>query len=175
MSLEDMSYEDREMAKLAYQLNQNPSTRSAFLQLTRQVRPDVAMPELEIEERTNKALQQAEARVASLEAKLQEKDSINDLENRRKNLMDKGLVQSRSEIQQVEKIMLEKNIVDHETAAEYHNFMKQAAVPTPSGYNPNPMRQFDLKAFHKNPVQAARDVAAQALGEFRKPVRPIGL
>ena len=175
MSLEDMSYEDREMAKLAYQLNQNPSTRSEFLRLTRQVRPDVAMPELEIEERTNRALQQAEQRVASLEAKLQEKDSINDLENRRKNLMDKGLVQSRSEIQQVEKIMLEKNIVDHETAAEYHNFMKQAAVPTPSGYNPNPMRQFDLKAFHKNPIQAARDVAAQAMGEFRKPVRPIGL
>jgi len=175
MSLEDMSYEDREMSKLAYQLSQNPSTRATFLKLTQQVRPDVAMPELEIEERTNKALQQSEARVASLEAKLQERDAINDLENRRKNLMDKGMVQTRAEIQQVEKLMLEKNIVDHETAAEYHNFMKQAAVPTPSGYNPNPMRQFDLKAFHKNPVQAARDVAAQALGEFRKPVRPIGL
>jgi hypothetical protein len=175
MSLEDMSYEDREMAKLAYQLNQNPETRSAFLQLTRKVRPDVAMPELEIEERTNRALQQSEARVASLEAKLQERDAINDLENRRKNLMDKGMVQTRAEIQQVEKLMLEKNIVDHETAAEYHNFMKQAAVPTPSGYNPNPMRQFDLKAFHKNPIQAARDVAAQAMSEIRKPVRPIGL
>jgi hypothetical protein len=175
MSLEDMSYEDREMSKLAYQLNQNPSTRSEFLKLTRQVRPDVAMPELEIEERTNRALQQAEARVASLEAKLQERDAINDLENRRKNLMDKGMVQSRAEIQQVEKLMLEKNIVDHETAAEYHNFMKQAAVPTPSGYNPNPMKQFDLKPYHKNPIQAARDMAAQALGEYRKPVRPIGL
>ena len=145
------------------------------MRLTRQVRPDVAMPELEIEERVNTHFTNAQQKIASLEAKLAERDAIDNLESRRKSLLDKGLVQTRSEIQEVEKLMLEKGITNHDAAAEYHNFMKQAAVPTPSGYNPNPMKQFDLSAFRKNPIQAARDVAAQAISEIRKPTRPIGL
>jgi len=176
MSLEDKSYEERdELARLALQLSNDPKTRPDFMRLTRQVRPDVAMPELEIEERVNTAFNSAQQKIASLEAKLAERDAVDNLESRRKSLLEKGLVQSRSEVQEVEKLMLEKGITNHEAAAEHYKYMQQAAVPTPSGYNPNPMRQFDLSAFRKNPIQAARDVAAQAMGEFRKPNRPIGL
>jgi hypothetical protein len=176
MSLEDVSYEARdELANLARRLSESPETRADFLRLTRKVRPDVSMPELDIEERTNSMLQRSEQRVASLEAKLQERDAIANLEARRNNLVTSGLVKSRADVSEVEKIMLEKGITNHEAAAEYHTWMKQAAIPTPSGYNPNPMKQFDLSAFKKNPVQAARDVAAQAMSEFRRPARPIGL
>jgi hypothetical protein len=176
MSLEDVSYEARdELANLARRLSESPETRADFLRLTRKVRPDVSMPELDIEERTNSMLQRSEQRVASLEAKLQERDAIANLEARRNNLVTSGLVKSRADVSEVEKIMLEKGITNHEAAAEYHTWMKQAATPTPSGYNPNPMKQFDLSAFKKNPVQAARDVAAQAMSEFRRPARPIGL
>ena len=176
MSLEDVSYEARdELASLARKLSESPETRADFLRLTKKVRPDVSMPELDIEDRTNSLLQRSEARVASLEAKLHERDAIEKLEKRRSDLMQNGFVSNRDEIQEVEKIMIEKGITNHEAAAEYHKWMKQAAVPTPTGYNPNPMRQFDLSAFRKNPVQAARDVAAQAMTEFRRPARPIGL
>ena len=176
MSLEDVSYEARdELANLARRLSESPETRADFLRLTRKVRPDVSMPELDIEERTNSMLQRSEQRVASLEAKLQERDAIANLEARRNNLVTSGLVKSRADVSEVEKIMLEKGITNHEAAAEYHTWMKQAATPTPSGYNPNPMKQFDLSAFRKNPIQAARDVAAQAMSEFKKPTRPIGL
>lgn len=176
MSLENQSYEERdELARLALQLSQNPATRTEFMRMTKHVRPDVALPELEIEDRVNKHFTASQQKIASLEAKLAERDAMDNLESRRKSLLEKGLVQSKDEVQQVEKLMLDKGITNHEAAAEYHNFMKQAAVPTPTGYNPNPMRQFDLKAFHKNPVQAARDVAAESLREFRKPTRPIGL
>jgi len=176
MSLENASYEERDaLALLAKDLSNNPETRSQFMQLTRKVRPEVAMPELEIQERVNTQLDKYQQKISSLEAKLQERDAVNNLEQRRKSILDKGLVNSRDEIQDVEKIMLEKGITNHEAAAEYHNFMKQAAVPTPTGYNPNPMKQFDLSAFRKNPIQAARDVAAQAMSEFKKPTRPIGL
>ena len=52
MSLEDVSYEARdELARLAKQLSDNPATRSSFLKLAKQVRPDVVMPEVEMEER----------------------------------------------------------------------------------------------------------------------------
>jgi hypothetical protein len=89
--------------------------------------------------------------------------------------MKKGLIASEDEVKDVEKIMLERGITSHETAAEYHQWMKQAAVPTSSGYNPSPVKQFDLNKYWKNPVNAARDEAANALRDLRKPQRPIGL
>ena len=176
MSLEDVSYEARdELAALARRLSESPETRTEFLRMTKKIRPDVPMPELDIADRTDRALAQSETRVASLEAKLRERDAVETLEKRRNDLISRGLVSSREEIAEVEKIMLEKSIHNHEAAAKYHKFMKQAATPTPNGYNPNPMKQFDLSAFRKNPIQAARDVASQALNEIRRPARPIGL
>jgi hypothetical protein len=106
MSLEDKSYEERdELARLALQLSNDPKTRPDFMRLTKQVRPDVAMPELEIEERVNQHFHNAQQKIASLEAKLAERDAIDNLESRRKSLLDKGLVKSRAEIQDVEKLM----------------------------------------------------------------------
>ena len=103
MSLEDKSYEERdELARLALQLSNDPKTRPDFMRLTRQVRPDVAMPELEIEERVNTAFNSAQQKIASLEAKLAERDAVDNLESRRKSLLEKGLVHSRSEVQEVE-------------------------------------------------------------------------
>jgi len=98
------------------------------------------------------------------------------LNKRRASLVKKGLVASEDDIPEVEKIMMEKKIHDHETAADYLNWMKQAAKPTSSGYNPNAMNKFDLSAYWKNPANAARNEAAKALSELRNPrSRPIGL
>jgi hypothetical protein len=105
---------------------------------------------------------------------LREKEAREELDKRRQSLITKGLAGSLEDVDQIEKIMLEKNISNHETAAEYFDWMKQAAVPTPSGYNPNPLKGFDLSKFWKDPKGAARNVAAEALGELRKNTRPIG-
>ena len=52
MSLEDLSYEARdELALLARQLAENPKTRKAFLRLTKEAKPDMPIPELEIPRR----------------------------------------------------------------------------------------------------------------------------
>jgi hypothetical protein len=53
--------------------------------------------------------------------------------------------------------------------------MKQAAIPTSSGYNPSPVKQFDLNRYWKNPAGAARNEAMNALNDLRRPNRPIGL
>ena len=54
-SLEDLTPEARdELAALARQLAENPNTRKDFLKLTKQVNPNLPVPELEIEERTEK-------------------------------------------------------------------------------------------------------------------------
>jgi hypothetical protein len=135
MSLENLSLEAQaELAALAKSLAEDPKTRKQFLQLTKQVRPDVPIPEIEIEERTNAVLETANKRVESLEAKLRAKDAKEELERRRTNLRTKQLAESDEDIADIEKLMIEKGIANHETAAEYHSWMKQAAAPTPSQF-----------------------------------------
>jgi len=175
MSLENLSIEARdELAALAQQLADNPETRKEFLKMTKKVKPEIPIPELDIEEKTTMAVNRAEQRVQELEAKLKQKDALEELHRRRQAIVKKGLA-SEDDIEGIEKLMLEKKIADHETAAQYHEWMKQAAEPTPSGYNPNVMRKWNLDAYRVNPVTAARDEAVKALGELRKPTRPIGL
>ena len=176
MSLENVSMEARdELAALAQQLADNPATRKDFLRMTKKVKPDLPIPELDMEDYTHSAVTKSEQRVQALEAKLRERDAVEELQKRRQSLMKKGLIASEDEVKDVEKIMLERGITNHETAAEFHQWMKQAAVPTSSGYNPSPVKQFDLNKYWKNPVNAARDEAASALRDLRKPQRPIGL
>ena len=176
MSLEDLSLEARdELAMLAKKLADNPKTRESFLRLTKQINPDLPMPELEMKDMTNSALEQMRKENETIRAQLMERDAQSALEKRRNTLLKKGLIKSEDDIAEVEKVMLEKKIPDHETAAEYWNWMKQAAEPTPTGYQPNTMSKWDLSKYMKNPIGAARDEAFKALNELRKPNRPIGL
>lgn len=176
MSLENLDPSARdELALLAQQLAENPETRKEFLRMTKKVKPDLPIPELELEQTVNNAMSQADQRVQQLEAKLRERDAMETLEKRRSALMEKGLISSKDDIKDVEKLMLERGITNHETAAEYHKWMKQAAVPTSSGYNPSAVKNFDLNRYWKNPATAAREEAVKALNELRKPTRPIGL
>jgi hypothetical protein len=176
MSLENLSLEAQaELAALAKSLAEDPKTRRQFLQLTKQVRPDVPIPEIEIEERTSAVLEQANSRVESLEAKLRQKDAKEELQRRRNNLKEKQLASSDEDIAEIEKLMIDKGIANHETAAEYHSWMKQASTPTPSQFPQPVMSKFNTQDYMKNPVGAARDAAHQALAEFRKNPRPIGL
>lgn len=174
MSLENVTAES-ELAALAQQLAENPETRKDFLRLTKKVKPDLPIPELDIEERASKVYSQADERVQQLEAKLKQKEAVEELERRRQTLVKKGLVDAEDDIKDVEKLMLERGITNHETAAEYHRWMKEAAKPTPSGYNPSLFKKIDLSKYWKNPVMAARDEASKALNELRQPRRPIGL
>ena len=174
MSLEDLSFEQRdELAMLAKQLADNPNTRKEFLRMTKQVKPEMSIPELDIEDYTNKKVTAAEERVMKLEANLRDRDARDELEKRRAKLG-----RSVEEIAEIEKVMLEKGMTNHETAAEYFDWMKQAAAPTPNsamGYNPSALSKFDLNKYWKNPQMGARDEAQKALQELRKNTRPIGI
>ena len=168
MSLEDISLEQRdELALLAKQLAENPSTRKDFLRMTKKVKPDLPIPELEMQDYTEKKMSDMENRLLVSENKLREKDAREELNRRRQSLITKGLARDESDVEEIEKIMLSKNISNHETAAEYFDWMKQAAEPTPSGYNPSAISKFDLSKYWKNPQMGARDEAAQALKDIR--------
>lgn len=176
MSLEDLSTEARdELAALARQLAENPNTRKDFLRLTKKAKPDMPIPELEIEDATNAATAKMQNELESLRNQMREKDAVEELNRRRSKLKAKGLIESDDDIEQVERVMLDKGITNHEVAAEYWSYMKQAATPTPTGYNPSAIKGFNLDQFWKNPVQGARNEAAAALNELRRNPKPIGL
>jgi hypothetical protein len=177
MSLEDMSNDQvNELAALARQLAENPETRKDFLRLTKKAKPDLTIPELEIEDATTSAVSKAYERVEGIENKMRERDARDSLNERRQSLLKKGFAKDDADIESIEKIMLEKNIPNHETAAEYWKWMQESAAPTPgTSYNPSTLSKFDLSKFQKNPVAAARDEAFKALNELRKSPKPIGL
>lgn len=177
MSLEDMSNDQvNELAALAKQLAENPETRKDFLRLTKKAKPDFSIPELEIEDATTHAVSKAYERVEGIENKMRERDARDSLNERRQSLLKKGFAKDDADIESIEKIMLEKNIPNHETAAEYWKWMQESAAPTPgTSYNPSTLSKFDLSKFQKNPVAAARDEAFKALNELRKSPKPIGL
>tara|TARA_R110000822_G_scaffold176566_3_gene316160 strand:+ start:145 stop:678 length:534 start_codon:yes stop_codon:yes gene_type:complete len=177
MSLEDMSNDQvNELAALAKQLAENPETRKDFLRLTKKAKPDFSIPELEIEDATTHAVSKAYERVEGIENRMRERDARDSLNERRQSLLKKGFAKDDADIESIEKIMLEKNIPNHETAAEYWKWMQESAAPTPgTSYNPSTLSKFDLSKFQKNPVAAARDEAFKALNELRKSPKPIGL
>jgi len=176
MSLEDMSFEQRDqMALLMRELSDNPETRKEILRLTRKVKPGLVIPELDIEDHTSSAVSKVYQELEQMKSQKREDDAVADLNKRRMSLIKKGLIRDESEIEQVEKIMLDKGITNHESAAEYWDWMKQSAVPTPTGYNPSAVAKFDLGKYYKNPVMAARDEASKALNELRRNPKPIGL
>lgn len=175
MSLEDVSYEQRDqLAALMRELSDNPATRKEVLRLTKKIKPDLVIPELDIEETTTVAVSETRRELEAMRAELAQKRAEEDLDRRRNALIRKGYAASDEDVEEIEKVMLEKKIADHDTAAEYWQWMKQSAAPTPTGYNPSAINKFDLSKYYKNPVGAARDEAAKALQELRKNTRPIG-
>lgn len=177
-TLEDLTPEARdELALLARELADSPATRADFLRLTKKARPGVPVPEIDIDEKVTSIAAKADERVQQLEAKLAEKEAREELDRRRRSLRDKKKVEKDEDVAEIEKLMLEKGITNHDTAADYWKYMRQSAAPTPTGYNRNVMdntARDTLSKFWKNPQMAARDEAAKALAELRKNPKPVG-
>ena len=167
-NLEGMSAEAiTDLAMLAESLGSNPKTRQKFLQLTKEANPNVSIPEVDIPRQVNGLLQQGHERLQRLERENQEMKIRATIEERRKQIMKKGLTES--DIPEIEKLMLEKGISSHDTAAEFYQSQKRAAEPTPSigGYQQNTVPTIDTKQFGGNLAKWARGTAASVIDDFR--------
>ena len=113
MSLENLSLEARdELASLAQTMAEDPKTREAFLRLTQQVKPDLQIPEIQIKDSTRAEINQIRQENSALQAKMRERDAIEELSKRRNSLVKKGLIDSEDEVKDVEKLMLERGITN---------------------------------------------------------------
>jgi len=178
-SLEDLTPDARdELALLARELAENPNTRESFLRLTKKARPNLTIDSIDMKDDLDSRFKVMQEQNDALHNKLRERDALDELQNRRKNLVKTGKAKSEDDVGEIEKVMLEKGITNHETAADYYEFMKTSAKPTsPNVFNSSFMNETardTLSKFRTNPVAAARDEAAKALFELRKNPRPIG-
>lgn len=169
ISLEGMSPEAISgLAMLAKGLSENPATRNDFLKMTKTANPGVSIPEIDIPNQINSKLEEERKKREELEAKILESEVRQTIRDRREGLMkSKGL--TFDQIQEVEKMMTEKGIANHETAADFFLSQQRAATPTPSGGSSamHAMPKPDLKDFGGNIKQYAVQEARNVIDELR--------
>ena len=168
VSLEGMSPEAISgLAMIAKGLSDNPATRGEFLNLTKKANPHLAIPEVDVPVQINGAIAEERAKREALEQEILKDRVERDVEKRRLQLMkDKGLTEA--QVGEVEALMVEKQIPNHETAADFYNMQRQAAKPTPyAGYGSHQLPKVDTKDFGGNIGQWARNEAAQTIHGIR--------
>src|SRR5574337_136892 len=176
MSLENMDASAvAELASLAKSLADDPKTRKQFLKLTKEVRPGVILPELEMENTISEQLASRDEKIKNLETTLAERSVLDDLEQKRGVLRKRGA--DPEEIVEIEKLMVEKGIADHDTAADYFVWKKQAEEANARAAQSATPKQIisPFMDFFSNPFQRALVEAYKALNENRRPARPAGL
>jgi hypothetical protein len=122
-----------ELAELARSLANDPKTRRQFLQLVKAKNPNQPIPELDLEAQMHQFAKPALDRVAALEQKLLERTAEDNVFSKRQALKAKGY--SDEEVSSIEKLMIEKQIGSHDTAAEFFRQQNTMASPTPSTFS----------------------------------------
>ena len=130
-SLENMDDETRDgLAELARKLSSDPKTRRGFQQLLKANDPNLPIPELDTEARVLTAIKPYAEKLALLEQKEIERTATANINAKRAALRDKGY--SQEKIDSIEKLMIEKQIPSHDTAAQFFEMQNKTAIPAPS-------------------------------------------
>ena len=156
------------LAQIAKGLSDNPDTRTSFLGLVKKADPGQSIPELDIANQITSAVSEERAKREVLEAKIMERDARENVMNRREAIKkSKGL--SDEDVAEVEKIMVEKGISNHDTAAEFMVAQRQSAKPTPfqAGYGSHQAPKVDTKPYGGNMTQWSRNEAAETISDIR--------
>jgi hypothetical protein len=168
VSLEGLSPEAiADLAVTLKTLTDNPKTRAHTLALMKHVDPTLNIPEIDIPNQMNGYLKKGLDRLEALENSIRDKELRSEITSRRNAIVKSGLV-NESEVSEVEKLMLEKGISSHETAAEFFASQKKSAAPTPGHFGQPLMPKPDLKAMGGNINQWARSEAGAAMADIIK-------
>lgn len=170
MSLEGKTPEEiAALAELSSSLMADPKTRAGMLRLTKMANPGANIPEIDIPDSIASAFRPQLDRLAHLEKQVQERDAEDRVRKSRKDALAVSGI-SRDDLPAIEKLMVDKKIPDHKTAAEFYDMQRKSAEPTPaSGVN----RTFgmpktpDLKEFGGNMQAWARKNAFDVIDQLR--------
>ncbi len=136
-SLENYSPEElANMGKLYATLVNDPATRDMTLRATKKVSPKTVIPEVDVYDRVGQAVAPHLKKIADMEQRELQRDVKEKIEGKRRELRKDGF--SDDEIDAVEKLMTDKQIPDHKTAAEFYRLQSKQVTPTPANWsNPN--------------------------------------
>jgi Spy/CpxP family protein refolding chaperone len=155
MSLENTT--QAELAQLLLDMTSNAESRDALLPHIRKARPGLPIPELDLQDKIKAHTDAQSERIKALEDQLAKSRIQAQIEEGRRKVISAGLVDE-SEISDLEKLMTEKKIADHEIAARYRHSERMSATPTPSiaKFNANPFEdaQKTVTDYFKNPKSA---------------------
>lgn len=164
----EISDADSELLKLAKKALGDPKTRMTQLRILKTAEPSTPIPELDQEDRIQSALAPIVEENKKLRADIDKRDTLDGIKEKRNVLKGDKFKLNDEQISAVEKIMVEKKIGDHETAAEF--FLANSRVATPSVAP----RSWDTSAtvpvtdgLKKDPAQWARQTAAAVIDELR--------
>lgn len=159
----EISDADFELLQLSKTALGNSKTRLTTLRAIKEASPDTPLPELDQEARTQEMLKPLQDENKALKERLDKAEAVGALEKKRDALRAKGL-----NVEEVEKVMVEKGITSHEAAAEFISLNNRPAAPVPS------IPSFDRSArvpaedgLKKDPKQWARETAANVLKELQ--------
>lgn len=158
----------RRDAALFAALNDDPGTRPELLRLLRKHDPKMSLPELEVEERANAAMQAALAdekkRNDELQKRVEKVEFDAKLRDAREGIVRAGLV-SEAELPEVEKLITDEHFPNHMTAARFYAAQKALTPPSPEQYYGAPMDDMD-KDFLADPDAAADKVAHDLVSQY---------
>lgn len=146
VSLEGVSAEEiAGLATLAKRLGSNPKTRKDFMRLVKSDNPALSIPEVDLPDEIMAKIAEDAKERQKLEARLLESEQREEIRARREAIKRaKGL--NDSQIEEVEKMMVEKGIHNHETAADFFLSQQKMAEPTPSF---EPAKRLEIPALDK--------------------------
>lgn len=133
-SLENADPVDLELGQLFKKLSENPATRKDLLRLVKKANPNQPIPEIDVEASMQTFAKPYIDEIGKMKLERMREKTEAAIERSRAALKEKGY--SAEDIAAVEKLMTEKQIPSHETAAEHFRMTKQLATPTPTSLSP---------------------------------------
>ncbi len=132
MPAQDYSLEQLNgIVSLTEELTKNPETREQFLRLTKKVIPGTPIPEIDAKDQIVKALNDEREARKKLEEKIQEREILDKIEKERSFIKNKYSL-SDEDVSAVENLMVEKNIPNFQTGAEFFTMSRKTAESTAS-------------------------------------------
>lgn len=139
--------------------------KTQFQRMVKEVDPSLQIHDLDVEDRITAATSEQEKKIAALQAEIDRRSALDGLKEKRStiktkfNLDDKG-------VEAVEKLMVERGIASHETAAEFFALNSRPASPMPTTARSTKIEVPMAEAMAKDPSGWARDEAAKVLNEL---------
>lgn len=136
-SIEGFTEDDiKALAEIQIRTMSNPKTRLGQQKLMRDAGIEQQLPELDAYERHAAAEQRLRDELAARDKKIQEIELRTQREGLIQSLIDKGVMDSRTQFEEIERFGVENKIADYEKAAHFWKLSQKSAEPSSTPFAP---------------------------------------